>query len=90
MPLKFTTKQKQKGIPACQLKNKQIAKITNAGEFYDEHIGEVVIRVGDDLISLSGILDESGVFNDACAAGKNDVIVRLIPNGTHLEITDNE
>ncbi len=88
MPLQLTG-QEREGMPAHRLRGGQIATIVDPGAFCDEHLGEVVVRDGDDLISLSGSLDCHATFLEACTATE-DVLVTVIPNGTHLEITDNE
>ncbi len=89
MPLHIASKDEQRGIPAHQLKNSQIATLINAGVFCHSYEGGVVMRQDNNLAVLSSRIGHGTVFLDAVDVAMQ-VRVEVIPNGTHLKITDNE
>ncbi len=77
---------------AAEMRNGQLATITDSGVFPDNIVGVLCVRCNSDLVILSG-KTRLAPFNP-CLAGACDlsvgVRVRLVSNGTRLEITDNK
>ena len=91
MPLRRIGGETTRGIPAKNLENGQIAEIVDAGGYSHMRVGKPFMRVGADLIALSGRRGDALTLVNVCStASDNDVRVEVVPNGAPFEITDNE
>lgn len=86
MPVKLIEEKEDGTIHPSQLKDGQIAVVT--AWTFPEHVGNVVIRRDDVLFSINRRASWERIclgLNPRC-----DCRVRVLPNGTKLEIVDNE
>jgi hypothetical protein len=84
--MKIIEEPKQNGIPISEMNDGDIAVITDwDGRSY--HIGTIVQRYGDDLITVSMPLGNGwGCFFKHLKSGGFPARVRILPRGTKLEI----
>lgn len=89
MPLNLVSKSNP--ILADHLECGQVATIVDVGDNCDSYIDKIVMRAGDDLISLMRVAGPSAkvIIQDGCKSGTSFGVV-VLPDGTMLKLTDNE
>lgn len=74
-------------IPAMDLKEGEIAVITNWSITAHEHVGAIVKRYRYDLIKLSGADTWTGFYSgDKTTPNMSKCRVRILPKGTVIEL----